>query len=355
MENIFYETVLMKNSFIQHYQRRTHDKNSGLADEYKYYAEYARSNGEMHTVMTSQDIYYRWVKGQKANIGICSNYGLKNNLFVNELSLDEEDQVYGDSELSEYVEDKEKKLEAYTKANGRSKKERKLNSDDCITMAIGILLFLIGVGTFIVDFISNNGKISELTSNRILFANIGIAALTITIFMTFFEGRKGAMVRKLFGIVSLIILELFAVFILLNYGFRYIYWNIVYIVILIAFFSFICVKGFGYEKAHTKLKFMITRKNVDNGSGIVYMLLTRLDDEGKPNVYPPCAYQTRNIAKYMDCKYVNIDVRGIKKLILNTKIPDNWYFDISDTSEDAIETSRNGIVTNFTYRYYDKR
>ena len=68
MDNIFYETVLMRGSYIQHYKRKIHDKNSGLADVYKYYVEYARSNGEMHTVMTSQDIYYRWVKGQKTYV-----------------------------------------------------------------------------------------------------------------------------------------------------------------------------------------------------------------------------------------------------------------------------------------------
>lgn len=99
MDNIFYETVLMRGSYIQHYKRKIHDKNSGLADVYKYYVEYARSNGEMHTVMTSQDIYYRWVKGQKANIGISMYCGPKKNLFVSELSLDGEYRGYSDSEI----------------------------------------------------------------------------------------------------------------------------------------------------------------------------------------------------------------------------------------------------------------
>lgn len=203
----------------------------------------------------------------------------------------------------------------------------------------------------ISQFVASKGiKKEKVTTNKSehrLFPFISLLAIGViaaiefaNIFLSFLFRKKQLVTRRIYILSYLCIWEIIniSLFILTKQG-LYVGYLIFYAVLIVLYILFTMGKGKNIEDKRTIRRYEVREKN--NTSEGCEIIMASYDMDNVATGYPYVRYITSLPDKYNVGVVIELDIKKINKLELNTDNPNKWMFDISYLHEGYVKVGNN--------------
>lgn len=299
-------------------------------------------NGENIEIKTYMGNYNRWIEGLQAVI----TFEKMELLGGIEYRLESLEIIYSNNQkpesvISNFVEDTKLNISQFVASKGIKKEKVTTNKSEhrlfpfISLLAIGVIAAMIAL-----QVIYNQTGVKEPFNSKYMVINIFAAIEFANIFLSFLFRKKQLVTRRIYILSYLCIWEIIniSLFILTKKG-LYVGYLIFYAVLIVLYILFTMGKGKNIEDKRTVRRYEVREKN--NTSEGCEIIMASYDMDNVATGYPYVRYITSLPDKYNVGVVIELDIKKINKLELNTDNPNKWMFDISYLHEGYVKVGNN--------------